>query len=504
MSEQNFTPSVTQWLNTYRQFVGSELPLCDNVGGRSLGPASGTLGDCFPFLRPGAYHGIFAGLSISGLTEADANGLQLVRYVSSVGFHNVEDGPFSGNGWQGMSSDDWITFDPTVYTSCNYWRPEHEVDLLFATKTGKYINTEDFVSYFSIQLSRLYRQHVWISADGVVITAVTFTAVQEHQAPFLRPFLVDEINTDLDPYCFFNSVPKLNLFGGLVILTAGAGTQITVNDEKEDGKTVVTLSKTLAAIADTTEYVRTISNTKPNTEGHFSLISSHDCYKFTPIYDAIDSETGITILEPGTIAVQNHCTTCCPCEDYVEQYELLRELFTEQEQYINTYNTIYDTAKKVRDELEEHILEASQLVQVRYRSDEPETTMVTHGEIVEFHTRYVFSLVYANISSVQKRYGKITITVHCELSTADIQYARLLDVPEKSGLEIEQYGGDIIELSEMTLGSHTVKDIRLYVTLLGEAASLGKVTLTLDREILEEPEPEPEPEEPAEENNGDI
>jgi hypothetical protein len=508
MPQYTFSQPVLQWLEQHRSFLQGAPPVCDPLGGRSLGPASGTLGDCFPFLTPSSYHGLLAGLSISGLDEKDTCGLRLVAYESRTGFHPIDEGPFERTQWQTMTSDDWLQINPAVYTPCNFQIAYHEVDLAFTSDNGTRFSTTTW-KYFGTTLSEKYRQHCWISPEtGVAVTAVTFTAVAEHQAPFLRPCFVSDGGVFIDPYCFFSAVPKIKLYSGLTILTAGEGVQLSVADEKEDGKTVITVSKTLLT-SEEEDRVKTISNIPPNKEGHFMLNSS-GCYKFLPVYDLLNPGEGLATLTEGTLSVQNQCTACCQCEEYVEQYETLRELFVQQTDSINLYNEDFNKTQENLTKLKEYVQQASQLVQVHYAAapeeafpvtvedgeiaaentgGDPSVITVGYGDYFERAARYTFSITYANISGESKTFGETIVRLVSEKGVIKIIDAQLAYIPDNSGLSIEGMTENEIHLSSATIRSRTAKavDLIVYLALTGSdspAEALGKVTVELTRSEL--------------------
>jgi hypothetical protein len=479
----NFSEPVQQWLNAHAAFAGSPPPVCDPLGGRSLGPASGVLGDCFPFLNVCNYHGLFAGLSISGLPPERLQGLRLIKYQSKRGFRATDE----VINWQSMSSDDWVKIDPDVYTPCKQAEPSRNLELTFTQEGGSF-STAGW-QYSETVLSEKYLQHCWVSPDGIVIVAVTFLAVPEHQAPFLRPNFIDGLSAEIDPYCFFSDVPRVTFANGLhslVILSAGTGTQWSAADEPEEGRTVITLAKTFIAGSDKDGYVKTLSNVPPNAEGHFSLASS-GCYKFTPMYDLLDPASNTGTLSEAVLAIQNHCSACCQCEEYVEQYELLRKLCEQQAEYIGTYNEKFTEAKAARDKLAEVIAEAARLVRVREAVPEPEVILVETGDTVRQTIQYTFTLIYANIKDESRTFGGITAAVVTEKGAASLSDAVLQRIPEKSGLAIMRWNDTEIYLSSAKIPGKTVKGVRLTVTLdvtgAGTPAELlGKVSLDLQRQ----------------------
>jgi hypothetical protein len=65
-----FSTELTAWLARHASFVNDTFAE-DMQGGRSLGPASGTLWDAYPFLHRSPYSGIFAGMSLSGVQNEE-------------------------------------------------------------------------------------------------------------------------------------------------------------------------------------------------------------------------------------------------------------------------------------------------------------------------------------------------------------------------------------------------------------------------------------------------
>ena len=89
-----FSPALTDWLSRHASFVNDTFAE-EMQGGRSLGPASGTLWDAYPFLHRCQYSGIFAGMSLSGV-QSEETEVYLLEYSALHGFIPDETGAFAG------------------------------------------------------------------------------------------------------------------------------------------------------------------------------------------------------------------------------------------------------------------------------------------------------------------------------------------------------------------------------------------------------------------------
>lgn len=178
----SFSPSLDSWLSTFASFVHEPFDE-DLLGGRALGPASGVLGDAYPFLHGCPYSGLFAGLSLSGIRSSDTD-VRLLEYSASYGFVPGQGSPFSGEKWQEFSGDRWQQIDPRLYTPCRVSPPTHPADVILSIGE-KRVSTRTW-SYKTMPLSNKYDQHSWMG-EGYCLVIVTFRDRPEHAAPFLRP-----------------------------------------------------------------------------------------------------------------------------------------------------------------------------------------------------------------------------------------------------------------------------------------------------------------------------
>jgi len=459
-----FSQQLTQWISRYRPVAGTLVP--DVHAGRSLGAASGNLGDVFPFTAPNALTGLLAGLSVSGF-DPSVERVRLLEYRNKIGFPPTESGPCSGTRWQNMTSEDWSKVDPTADpVTNNIPATVHDVDLRFALDaTDQKIHWTGTWHYHHRSLSRLYRLHWWQHPDGLFVTAVTFAAVSEHTAPFLRPCHATTSNAVVDPVCLFPLRRSVKLFGGLTVLSEGADIRLAVStvpeslDETQTVKpacTTVLLSKSTPARA---AAIRTLNGIPPNRAGHFSLLST-GTHRIARQYEELDAVTGCVRLSPGRLFILSRDTPCCSCDDYVATYETLRELFTHQEGVIVQYNTVYDLLKTYRNALKEKLYDAAKLVRVRHEklvSADPGG----HGAV-----RCELVVVYSNVFETEYEHKPVTIRLVSKTGQATIQHVRLRERPQEEEFHIVRSSTTTIEMTALATPPLSRKAVRLEVTLL--------------------------------------
>jgi hypothetical protein len=368
-----FSTPLSQWLSQYRTFVNTDNLLSSDQAGRSLGPASGVLGDLYPFLNPNAFVGLFAGLSIAGF-DATAGEIRLVKYRSRTGFQPVENGPFSGTGWQNMTGEDWCRLDPTIYPPpTGSEAPSiHAVDLEFLV--GDTLMDTQNGQYRSRRLSEDYQLHFWWRPHTYSVTAVTFLTAHETLAPFLRPSHVTDDSAILDPACLFPASRTARLFGGLCVLTTGEHIDVNVADPvpatadnpldtqpaQTRGTTVILSRGRLAK----EQAIRSLSGARPNTIGGIRFHST-GLHRLTQPYEEIDTERGLVKLTPHVLRIQSHDQPCCSCEDYADAWNKISELFTEQAALIAEYNALFLHIKQLRDATETLFCDLTQPIRAR-------------------------------------------------------------------------------------------------------------------------------------------
>ncbi|GHT30401.1 hypothetical protein FACS1894214_0190 [Planctomycetales bacterium] len=359
-----FSAKLHKWLQLNRPFVnafGGALQ-CDPFGGRSLGPASGNIADTYPFLEHSGFSGLFAGLSISGIEPGKP--VRLKQYAAKFGFTPVTNGIFSFYFWQNLSSDDWVNIEPSDYTPQLIIAPFHALDLIFLVD-GTELSTTTW-RYSQLKLSDKYLQHSWISSVGIVIVAVTYLAVPEHQAPFLRPRYVLG-DSEIDPHCIYTKTESTRLIiqanpsgaSGAMILNGGDNTTVEGNDD------TITISKSNGIFLN--PYIRKISGASGDSQGNLALLSE-GCFKCKSNYDALYPENNTVTLEEAKFCVQNQCTPCCDCEEYVDMYEKLRVLFAEQTKKIEQFNELYQESVELRNQFEEALRDKAHLILVHLYS----------------------------------------------------------------------------------------------------------------------------------------
>ena len=343
-----FSSVLSDWLQTHADFVNADFAE-DMQGGRSLGPASGTLWDAYPFLAPCQYSGLFAGMSLSGIA-ADQSEVFVLEYSSEQGFAPAEDGPFSGGQWQQISGDQWQDISPLIYTPCKVVPPVHPADLVLSIG-GKVVNTRDW-AYSGMPISNKYYQHSWVSRDmGDVycLVVVTYIDRPETVEPFLRPQYVTGKSTLIDPHCLFADASSTYLFDGRVLILPGAQIDIGVRADDAGRGDVVTISRSF----DEHEHfaVQTISGLPADKSGNFACVSG-GCHRFSVPYEEYDPDLNEVHLAEGKIALQNACPTCCHCEDYIAAYERLRELCEVYSGLVGQFSDLYTRSTKTRNALE--------------------------------------------------------------------------------------------------------------------------------------------------------
>jgi len=198
-----FSPALTGWLSDQASFVNDTF-VEDAQGGRVLGPASGTLWDAYPFLHRCSYSGLFAGMSLSGLLSEDTD-VRVLEYASVRGFVPVVDGPFSGDKWQEISSDQWQQIVPSAYAAATVRPPVHAMDMVLSVH-DKTVDTRTW-RYKEIRLSNKYVQHSWMGTgddERLCLVVVTFGDRPEHLAPFLRPCFVSGTSSRVDPHSLYS------------------------------------------------------------------------------------------------------------------------------------------------------------------------------------------------------------------------------------------------------------------------------------------------------------
>ena len=345
-----FSPALSDWLSAHSSFVNDVFEE-DLQGGRSLGPASGALWDAYPFLHACPYSGLFAGMSLAGVSSRDID-VFLLEYSSGYGFTPTLDGPFTGSQWQEWSGDQWRQINPSVSTGWNLPFPTHPVDMILSIGDN-IINTRTW-RYKGVPVSNKYVQHSWVG-EGYCLIAVTFADRPEWSAPFLRPRFVTGKSSRIDPYCLYTYSHSSRLFTGRVLIVPSGQVDVSVQDN--------TIIFTREVDEETQQIVQKISGVGPNAVGNVAC-TGRGCHRFFQNYEEYDPAERTVKLEEGQVAVQNACAPCCHCEEYIDLYEQLRKLYDTYRELIDRFSNIYTQSMETRDKLEEVLRKRAKLIQV--------------------------------------------------------------------------------------------------------------------------------------------
>jgi len=443
-----FSHRLTQWLSRYRSVTGTLV--FDPYSGRSLGPASGNLGDVFPFMVPNALTGLFAGLSISGFNPSVA---RVLEYRSRTGFRPTSSGPCSGNRWQTMTGEDWSRVDPTG-EPLEVPSPVHDVDLQLAfDQTVHWTGTW---RYHRRDLSRLYRLHWWQHPDGLMVSAVTFITASEFTAPFLRPCYATATDAVVDPVCLFPLRHSIKLFGGLIVLSEGSEITLTASTESVTETPSANPINTNVLVSKTTppkgQYVKTLGGIAANKVGNVSLTST-GTHRIVRQYEELDA--GRVRLSPHTLWLLSQDAPCCSCNDYVAAYETLRELFQRQKQAVLRYNEAFEKLKTYRDALKERLLDAAKLIRVRREK----TTL--KEEAGRFVIRCELAVVYSNAFATEYAHRPVTI----KLLGGGIIDVKPIQRLKDDKVTITRSGAATFEIAGVTTAAWSHQAIRLEAAL---------------------------------------
>jgi len=362
---------LDNWIKEHVDFINEEFRE-DLQGGRALGPASGVLWDAYPFLHWCQYSGLFAGLSLSGLLSTDID-VRITEYSSKWGFKPATAGDFGGTKWQELSGSDWEDIDPNLCTSYrNDIKPPgagHDLDVTLSIG-GTTISTRGW-EYAALELSNKYRQHSW-RGGGYYLVAVTFKDRPSRTAPFLRPCYVDGASAQIDPHCLYTASESVRLclrngvIDGRVLLRSDEDATPTTSLSVRD--TAITIKKEPTLAAD--RILRKISGIGPNVAGNFSCTSS-GCCRFHYEFDkegehSVSWQLDATTLKPmkARIGVQNACSPCCHCGDYVEYYDRLRPLFASCEALVKEFNRLYGESLELKEEVKQRVQQQLALVKI--------------------------------------------------------------------------------------------------------------------------------------------
>lgn len=470
MTDQ-FSSQLSQWLSRYHAFVGTGRIMPDPLSGRSLGPASGTIWEIFPFQTPCAFTGLFAGLSVAGFDPSIKN-VRILEYRSRRGFHPVADGPFSGNGWQNMTGEDWSKLNPIDYMPIeNLPLPAHQTDLLFALDEDKCSTADPAWTYRQRELSMRYVLHSWSHPDGLVLMAACFTSYAETSRPFLRPCFATDPGAAIDPACLYPHRRMAQLFSGLTVLTAGENIRLNTaeqtdsiddreslasdsNDETvSPNTTVITVTKKQSTRS---AAVRAISGVTGGTESNLSFAAA-GAYKITRQYSEIDTETGFVSLIPNALYLLSRDEPCCNCDDYVADYERVRELFAEQEKMIGRYNELYAKIKDQRDKLQTIAEKRAKLIRLR----------IEKTELRDREIRCQFTLIYTNVRQEEYEHRPVVIGLVSKYGMLSVQSAKVIQQPRDTEFDILGFGNETIEVSSLLSPPLTHLAVRLEVKLIG-------------------------------------
>jgi len=469
-----FSTQLTQWLSQYRTFVNTGDLLSSDQAGRSLGPASGVIGDLYPFLNLNAFTGLFAGLSLSGF-DANAEKIQLTKYRSRTGFRPVSSGPFSGTGWQGMTGEDWCRLDPTKYPALTdpelAVNPVHALDLEL-TVSNMLIDTQK-CDYSSRHLSGEYQLHYWWQENAFAITAVTFRTAHETLAPFLRPNYVADAKAILDPVCLFPASRTARLFGGLAVLSAGEHTEVTIAEPvtttaenpldiqvvPAKGTTVILSRNRLAR----EQAVRSLSGARPNAVGGI-MLQSTGLHRISQPYEAIDTERGLVQMTPHVLCIQSHDQPCCSCEDYAEAWNKISRLYAEQAVLIEEYNELFTLIKQLRDEMEALFCDMTR--PVRARRDAVSVVWQEDEDFVP-HPRWraEFTIFILNAKENTLTHPPSVFRLVSGKSEPRLLDAFVRQSPRDMNFRVTDVRDSEFQIDKITVPSHSRKAVHVYVDI---------------------------------------
>ncbi|GHT40855.1 hypothetical protein FACS189443_1790 [Planctomycetales bacterium] len=352
-----FSTELQNWLSANADFVNAPVTH-EPLGGRSLGPASGVLGDLYPFLALCPYTGLFAGLSITGLPLTDTetrlpltgSDVRVLEWTCRTGFRG-------GYDWRNMSSSDWLAITPAASELVT---SKHTADIRFRISERVFDTSEPEWLFHTVSLGTKYRQCSWElpkklgeNYSGFVVTVVTFTGLPEYVAPFLRPQHVVGESAQIDPASLFYTDKTASFYEGDVVIRGKDGIEPAVDGNK------IIFNRPFTE--DNSAVLKTVNKVAPNVLGNLS-IESTGCHKFLRYIDEI-TDNGDAILENG-INIQNTCGVCCACDEYVELYESLRPLFEQQETLIQKYNEMASKLPELLYELDRLMKKKSCLIRV--------------------------------------------------------------------------------------------------------------------------------------------
>ena len=286
----------------------------------------------------------------------------------------------------------------------------------------------------------------------------------------------------LDPVCVFPYRKPAKLFGGLTVLTAGeeitldTAAQTDLIDDhdslpSESGMVaqnnspntmVVTVNKKASPRS---KKVRTISGVPADPNRNLSLVGAGS-YRFVRKYRELDMETDRVTLVPHTLYLLGRDGPCCRCDDYVADYERVRELFAEQEKLIGRYRHTYKKLQEIRDKLKTRIEAYAQSIRLR----------VENTEICSDGIRCVFTLIYSNVRPEPYEHRPATIRLSSPSGLPAFQSVRVTQQPRDAMLEILGFSDQTIAVSPLRSPARTHLAVRLEAMLSG----VGAEDFTLD------------------------
>ena len=470
----SFSPQMTEWLSRYHDFVNTGNLSASPDAGRSLGPASGNLWDCYPFMEPNEFTGLLAGLSLSGLESCEEQ-VALHQYLAKSGFQPISTGPFSGNLWQNLTGEDWIKMDPTIYSPrTDIPQPTHSVDLVFCIGTvfHKTMNWH----YVERELSRNYILHTWWQPEQYVLTAVTYRTTWETRSPFLKPAFV-EGNGIFDPACLFPSQTSPRLFRGLTVLTPGNNILLSVeeNSQQEDSElpsdsgTVLTektdhVNVTITRIQPARSgIIRSILGVLPNGQGDMSLTST-GCHHLLRQVEEMDSESRLITLMPNTLFLRSKDQPCCSCDDYISAYERLRNLNLRQEKTILRYNDVFQRLRDLREQVQVIMAEHVHPIRLRLRSFQP---LAGEDEPPLYQSDYV--LIYTNVRDEQRDFEGLTLRLLPDDGSMRIRDVQMVNKRKcEDGFEILRFNWHELEVGPVVVPGLSHQGLRLRLLVEGD------------------------------------
>jgi len=356
---------------------------------RALGPASGNLGDAYPFLAPGVFTGYLAGLSFSGIPET-------TKYV-----HLLE-----------LSIQE-------AYASLKF-----DVD-------GKEYTV--LLTHWTRKLSRHHRLHFWGAGSSILVTAVTFEDTSDADPQVIPPYTVTGREL-VDPFCYLPFRKPTRLFKGATVLSPGENISLKAERVVDTETDIITDELTAPSLLRSSSVNVTISRDKDVVGGQLRSIQGvrPDCrgnvtlrgdgsYLITREIEEIDSEGDFVRLKPSIVSVDNTNSTCCDCEEFKKKYYEISDLSAVAADLTLGYNQAYEKLQASREIVYTKLKEAAKLVQLRLQA----YAQVSGSED---KWQYIYSLICSNVFETDYTQRSYRFSLEGSPS-AVIQHIQIFSVP---------------------------------------------------------------------------